>query len=114
MPRLPKALAAFNSPGFKDVLRREIEECGAGWLPLQQCLSSSSYALAGDVSVMIFGVSDDPDSIHAKMGIFFSGIIAGCNCSDDPTPVEPQNEYCELQLVIAKASAEASVTPVAD
>lgn len=63
---------------------------------------------------MVLGASDDPGFIHARVGVFFTGIIAGCSCADDPTPVDTQNEYCELRLTIAKATAEAAVTPLAD
>ena len=114
MPRLPQALAAWNSPDFEDVLRREIEDSGAGWLPLQQGLSAGSHALDDGFSAMIVSVSDAPGCIRARVGIFYSGIIAGCNCADDPTPVEPQAEYCEVQLAIDKATAQTSVTLVAD
>lgn len=110
MIHLPNSVKAWSQPGFRETLKHEIEQLPSGQLPLQQCLSSSSHALDDAVSVMILGVSDDPGFIHARVGVFFSGIIAGCNCADDPTPVEAQNEYCELQLTIAKATAETSVT----
>ena len=38
-----------------------------------------------------------------------SGIIAGCSCADDPTPVDTTTEYCELQLEIDRESAETRV-----
>jgi hypothetical protein len=109
--RLPRSLDAWNTPGFRDVLKREIEQLDAGKLPLQQALSSTSYALTDSLQVMVLGVTDAPDLIRAKVGIFFSGIVAGCSCADDPTPVEPQNEYCELRFDIDKATGEATVAP---
>ncbi|MBA3031564.1 MAG: hypothetical protein KKF85_16375 [Gammaproteobacteria bacterium] len=110
MIHLPKSVKAWNQPGFRATLKHEVEQLPSGQLPLQQGLTSSSHALDDAISVMIISVSDDPAFIHAKVGVFFSGIIAGCNCADDPTPVDTQNEYCELQLTIAKATAETSVT----
>ena len=114
MIQLPRSVEAWNAPDFKDVLKRELEQLGAGQLPLQQGLSASSYALEDKYDAMIISVADEPGSIRAKVGIFYSGITAGCNCADDPTPVEPQSEYCELMLAIDKATAEASVTLLAD
>ena len=111
---LPGALAAWNSSEFNDVLKREIEQQGAGRLPLQQGLSRSSHALDDSFSVMVIGAIDAPGCIRARVGIFYSGIVAGCNCADDPTPVEPQSEYCEVDLSIDKATAESSVTLVSD
>ncbi|MDO9600903.1 MAG: hypothetical protein Q7J02_01170 [Rhodocyclaceae bacterium] len=114
MMHLPKSVKAWNQPGFRATLKLEIEQLPSGQLPLQQCLSSSSHALDDAVSVMVLGVSDDSGFIHARVGVFFSGIIAGCSCADDPTPVDTQNEYCELQLTIAKETAETAVKPLAD
>ena len=51
----------------------------------------------------------DAAQIHAKVGIFFGGILAGCSCADDPTPVEPQTEYCELLLTLDRTSGKAAV-----
>jgi hypothetical protein len=114
MIRLPDSLRAWRSPDFKAVLKHEIEQLGAARLPLQSGLTTSSHVLDTPIEAMIIGVTDEPGSIGVKVGIFFSGIIAGCNCADDPTPVEPQNEYCELRLAIDKSTATATVTLLAD
>ncbi len=114
MMHLPESLQAWDSPDFKGILKREIEAKGVGELPLQQSLAGSSHALEDSFSIMIIRVSEAADAIHAKLGIFYSGIVAGCNCADDPTPVEAQNEYCEIFLTIDKATAEASITSLAD
>lgn len=114
MLHLPASLQAWDSPGFRDVLKREIEQLGVGKLPLQAALTSSSHALDEGFSVMILGVDETPTHLHATVGVFFSGVIAGCNCADDPTPVEPQHEYCELRLSIDKASSSTTVTPLSD
>lgn len=114
MIRLPAALDAWNSPQFMAVLKREIERLGGGQLPLQQGLTASSHALDDRFEAMIIGAADESGFIRAKVGVFFSGIITGCSCADDPTPVEPQNEYCELLFAIDKATAETTVTLLAD
>ena len=58
---------------------------------------------------MILNTTEENDSIQIKAGIFYTGIIAGCSCSDDPSPTDEQNEYCELQFIINKNTAETSV-----
>lgn len=58
---------------------------------------------------MILNTTEENDSIQVKAGIFYAGIIAGCSCSDDPSPTDEQNEYCELQFIINKDTAETSV-----
>jgi len=114
MIRLPAALNAWNSPQFMAVLKREIEQLDGGLLPLQQGLTASSHALDDCFDALIISVADESGFICAKVGVFFSGIITGCSCADDPTPVEPQNEYCELIFAIDKATAETTVTLLDD
>lgn len=109
MIRLPAALRAWNSPAFAAALKRELEAAGAACLPLQRCLSATSVALDDDITVMPLGAVEEGGRIHARVGVFFAGIVAGCGCADDPTPVEPQNEYCELRVVIDATTAEASI-----
>lgn len=109
MIRLSQSLRAWGSPEFQDVLKKELEQLDAGQLPLQQGLTTSSHALAGEFSVMITRVSEMATVICVRAGIFYTGITAGCNCADDPTPVEGQSEYCEVQIDIDKLTAEAVV-----
>jgi len=35
-----------------------------------------------------------------NIGVFYHSLIAGCNCADDPTPVDKINEYLTLNIVI--------------
>lgn len=114
MIRLPASLKAWGSADFSAVLKDEIGRLDASCLPLQQGLTASSHALDGTHSAMILGVDDMPGCIQARMGIFYSGILAGCSCADDPTPVEPQNEYCEVLVSINKANAAAFIKLLSD
>ncbi|MBK6630408.1 MAG: hypothetical protein IPG33_04840 [Betaproteobacteria bacterium] len=109
MIRFPALLQAWGSADFSSVLKDEIGRLDASCLPLQQGLTSTSHALDGTHSAMILSVSDRPDCIQARVGLFYAGILAGCSCADDPTPVEPQNEYCEVFVSISKTTAEASI-----
>lgn len=114
MIRLTKSLNTWGTPDFEGVLKEQIEQLGAEQLPLQQGLSTSSYALDNQVKARIISTSESASSIHAKVGIFYTGIIAGCSCADDPTPINENNEYCEVLLEINKTTAETSVTLLAD
>jgi len=114
MIQLTKSLNAWGTPDFENILKAEIAQLGAEQLPLQQGLSTSSYALDDKLKVRIISVSAGADLIHAKAGIFYSGIIAGCSCADDPTPVEEQNEYCEIVLDIDRMTAETTINLLAE
>ena len=110
--QLPQSLAAWGTSDFDAVLRQELARVGNEQLPLQQGLSGSSYVSNSKPQVMIIRATEDNGAIHVKAGIFYTGIIAGCSCADDPTPVEEQTEYCEVQVDIDKATAAATVTLV--
>ena len=110
MISLPKSLRAWGTTQFDAALKKELESLRVDQLSLQQELVSSSYVLDDPHQVMIISVDDTATNVRAKVGVFFSGIIAGCSCADDPTPVEAMNEYCELWVEIDKGSAEGKVT----
>jgi len=112
MIRLTRSLEAWGTPDFKATLKRELGQMGVAELPLQQELSSGSVALDDDVEAMIISVSETDTAIHAKAGIFYQSIIAGCSCSDDPTPTDVCNEHCEVLLEISKSTADTSISLV--
>jgi hypothetical protein len=106
--RLPESVRDWGTPNFPATLKRELAE-QAEELPLQQALTGTSAVANEAITVVLHDVRADKAQIYAKVGIFFGGILAGCSCADDPTPVEAQTEYCELLLEIDRASAETSV-----
>ena len=109
MIRLAEALGAWGTEHFEQTLKREIERIGAEHLPLQEGLSRSSYAVGDKLSVLINNVSDSQGVIRVTAGILYTGIIAGCSCADDPTPVDENTEYCEVRLEIDKKTAETTL-----
>ncbi len=114
MIRLVASLNAWGTPAFEGVLKSELESLGANQLPLQQGLSASSYALDTNLRVMIHAVFEEAGFIRARAGIFYSGIIAGCNCADDPTSVDEQNEYCDVRVDIDRQTGEATIALLAE
>ncbi len=113
MIRLTKALDAWGTPEFENVLKKEIGRMDAGQLPLQQGLTTGSHVVDGKLDAMIIGVSEEAGFLRVKAGIFYSGIITGCACADDPTPVNEENEYCVVQLDIDKHTAETVIVLLA-
>jgi hypothetical protein len=114
MIRLPHSLNAWGTPAFGAALKQEIEQLDAGQLPLQQGLSASSHVTDRPFQAMIIGASEDAGLLRVKAGIFYTGVIAGCSCADDPTPVNELNEYCVLQFDIDTTTAETTVTLLAE
>lgn len=110
MVKLTRSLAAWGTTSFYAILKDELEALDSAALPLQQALARSSYVTDSGFSVTIISVAEERDKIRAKIGVFYTGIVAGCSCADDPTPVDQQTEYCELRLEIEKATAATRVT----
>jgi hypothetical protein len=107
--KLKKTLDAFGASIFKDVMKDEVERLDIQLLPLQAGLSQGSYVSENKFTTMILGVSEKTGVILANASIFYTSIIAGCNCADDPSPIEEQTEYCEVQFKINKKTAAATV-----
>lgn len=110
MIHFPKALAAWQTPAFKTVMKAEIEALDADHLPLQQGLTQSSHARPETLSAMILGEDETAAFLSVRAGLFYRGIIAGCSCADDPTPVDEINEYCEVLIEIDRQTAAATIS----
>lgn len=109
MVRLPKAIEAWGRADFRETLVREIEDLDPGRLPLQQGLSAGSRVADGGFRAMILAVAETDRCLRIRAGIFYSGVVAGCSCADDPTPVGENPEYCEIDITLELASAEAAI-----
>ncbi|RDH80737.1 MAG: hypothetical protein DIZ80_17060 [endosymbiont of Galathealinum brachiosum] len=118
MITLTNTLKAWKSesfgPEFTQQFKLEIAAIDHHSLPLQQGLSLSSYVSDDKVSAIINNTDETDTHIIIKSGIFYSGIIAGCSCSDDPTPLDTQNEYCEMFFTIDKLTAQTSVSLITE
>lgn len=111
MIRFDKALRAWGTPDFKAVLMQELTQ-SADHLPLQQGLSHGNYVTDDPITVAINSIAETDETICIKAGIFYQGVIGGCSCADDPTPISESSEYCEVRLDIDKATAAAVVSLV--
>jgi hypothetical protein len=103
-------MAAWGTPRFEQTLKDEIRDLEPGLLPLQQGLSQSSHVSESAVDVVIISITETPNEIRAKTGLFYAGVIAGSCCADDPTPLSENTEYCEVQLAIDKRTGIATAT----
>ncbi|MDD2913918.1 MAG: hypothetical protein PHP70_01230 [Gallionella sp.] len=114
MIRLEQALRAWGTADFEAILKREIAQLGSAQLPLQQGLANSNHVADAPLTVMINSVAEMENVIRVTAGIFYTGVLIGCSCADDPTPPGESHEYCEVQLDIDKATAATTVVQVVD
>ena len=110
MITLDKSLKSWGTPEFKQVIQQEIAQLDHALLPLQQGLSISSAVTDQPVQAMILATQEETGLIRVKAGVFYAGVIAGCSCADDPTPLAEQNEYCVLEFCIDKQTAQTMVS----
>lgn len=107
--KLTKSLTAWGRADFPSVLKAELEAMDGKLLPLQEGLCRTSYAITEGFSAIIHSVTLQPECLLARVGIAYQGIIPGCSCADDPTPMDTLNEYCELELRIDRITATTSI-----
>ncbi len=109
MLSLPESLRAWGTSGFEAALKRELAQHAAD-LPLQHGLALSNAVVDAPITPVIERVAEEGNTIRVKVGIFYSGIVSGCSCENDPTPTPENTEYCEVLLAIDKATAATEVT----
>lgn len=114
MLQLSESLAAWQTDQFNDTFKVEVAGLDIEQLPLQQALTQGSYASKRDIKVTINAVSETQERLQVRAGIFYSGILPGCACSDDVAPESVYPEFCAVLVVIDKATAEACVELLAD
>ena len=111
---LKQSLNTWDKENFTAVFKAEVSHLPHDVLPLQQGLTLSSYVSDEAFTPIILNACANESSIVIKTGIFYTGIIAGCSCADDPSPLDTQNEYCEVIFTINKQSAEANIELLCD
>jgi hypothetical protein len=107
--RLPQALAAWGSDAFSEVLRRELIAAGEHALPLRRCMAYGNHIAATPIHLLMRSVEADADRIHAQLDILFQSVVAGCSCTDDPTPWSELDECCRVQVDIDRTTALAVI-----
>ena len=107
MLKLPLTLKAYQSISalssnkassigkhIANTFKLEVSSIDQKWLPLQAALAHSSYVCDNSVKAVILNTTENNAEFRIKSAIFYKGIIAGCNCADDPSPQDTENEYC--------------------
>lgn len=101
---------AWDQAGLKQVFNDELRSLPVDALPLQQSLKQSSIALNHALSATILNKREAGDNYLIHAGLFYTGMVAGCNCADDPTPQDEVNEYCEVLFTIDRRTGVTKAT----
>ncbi|MFO8024251.1 hypothetical protein [Thiohalophilus sp.] len=92
-------------------LKRELESGVGVNLPLDRATSESGYPDAIDLQVSVLGIEQDDRMLHARIGVFFTEIIANCSCGDEPLH---KPAFCRMQLSIDRCTGAAVASVMVD
>ena len=106
---LQNTCKAWGQAELKQIFNDELRGLSIDALPLQQGLKQSSMALDHALSATILDARELGDNYIIRAGLFYTGIVAGCNCADDPTPQDEVNEYCEALFTIDRRTGLTTV-----
>lgn len=111
MNSLRRSVAAFGTPDFAAALRADLAALGPDALGLQQALTAGSTAVCDGIDVMLLRQTESSDGLQVRIGVFFTSILSGCACADDPTPENTHSEYCEIDITIDRRTGMARIQP---
>lgn len=104
MPGLAESLAHRGTDAFPHALKHEIESLPPATLPLYAGLTQGGLVDDTCLTATVLHTREERDAVFAKIGIFFTEIVAGCSCGDEPMAV---NVYCELGVNLNRHTLEA-------
>lgn len=110
-PRFPDALRDWGNETFAQTLKAELRALGRGALPLQQGTTQGGLVDDSAIETTLLHARDAGGHLETRVGVFFTEIVGGCSCGDDPLQA---NAYCVLQIDIDKTSTEATVSLLRD
>lgn len=111
MIKFTDSLDAWHTDAFARTLKADIEMLTTDVLPLDKGVTQGGMVDDSQITATVLHVSDDSQSILARVGVFFTEIVGGCSCGDDP---QPSNAYCELLVSIDKKSAQAGFEVISE
>lgn len=104
---LTRTLAAWPSPLRDSILKQELEGLDPGLLPLREAMARGNQVAAEPVRVLVLATGEDEDGYWARVGLLFASLVGGCQCADDPSPLEALPEYAELEIRIDRQTGAA-------
>jgi len=104
---LPLSAQSYDATNLKDSLHQELQK-HAGDIVLQAMLYGTDLAET-PWQIMVLKSQFSDQQVVAEIGVFFQSLNGGCNCSDNPDPLSPENEYGEFVLTIDRSTYDATL-----
>ena len=104
MTSLTQSLKHWNTPGFETALKAELASLDDGVLPLQLAATHGGMVDGNNLAISVISTSEAGDNLLARVGIFFTEVVGGCSCGDEPFEA---NAYCVLDIRLDKSTGVA-------
>lgn len=101
---LPASLHAFGSDTFPSVLKADLERLDPAALGLDRAVTQGGQVQEFSVTTTLVGATGDGDAVRARVGVFFTEVVGGCSCGDDPYQVAG---YREMRITIDRQTGAA-------
>ena len=103
---LQHCLGATDRGLHVDRLLETLRTLPAGTLPLHRACTQGGIVDDSDLSISLLGCTTGAGHHRVRIGVFFSEVVGGCNCHDDPVA---STAHAVLRVDIALADGSASV-----
>lgn len=102
-----KCLEAKDSSALAQELCSTLKALPSGTLPLEAACGQGGMVDDRDIAATVLGMEQTADHILARVGIFFTEVVGGCNCNEGPIEV---NAYCVLEVRIDRTTGNGRFT----
>lgn len=109
--KLRACLGPADDQRLKKQLALALAELPVEQLPLQAGCNQGGMIDADDLVISVLEMQRRPQKLSARVGVFFTELVGGCNCHDDPSR---SNAYCVLEVAIDGDRDSLSLRAVAD
>ena len=103
---LESCLSARDEKVLAQTITRALEALPPEDLPLHAYCSQGGWVEGSPLAVSVLELRPDTHCILARVGVFFTELVGGCNCQDDPAKV---NAYGVFEIRIDRISGLARV-----
>jgi hypothetical protein len=106
MPELDLAHCLTADGVDETALRLALQRLPPGTLPLHEACTQGGVVDDGDLGISLLHWATAGSQVRIRVGVFFSEIVGGCNCHDDPVAT---SRYAILWVRIARVDGSAEI-----
>jgi hypothetical protein len=100
-----------DGAGRKSAIEALLRGLPPASLPLAACCAHGGWIDGDDLAFRVQRVVEDRLGLAAELELFFSEVVGGCSCHDEPVR---HPGYARLRLRIARADGALSFEPLTD